>query len=50
MANEISDATKSEVESATPDDEDIVPAVANDPGNTDGDLNAAGSEPAGRGE
>ena len=50
MASDFSDATKTEVETATPDDEDIVADLPNDPGNTDGDLNAAGSEPAGRGE
>jgi hypothetical protein len=49
----VSDAqrnTQAEVEGATPDDEDITSDVPSDPGSGGGDLNAAGSEPAGRGE
>jgi len=43
--------TKAEVENATPDDEDITSDVGNDPGSSaGGDLNEAGSEPAGRGQ
>ncbi|HVF13834.1 MAG TPA: hypothetical protein VM942_04495 [Acidimicrobiales bacterium] len=49
--SDFSNETKDEIESATPDDADIVPDVPNDPGSdAGGDLNAAGSEPAGRGE
>jgi hypothetical protein len=50
----VSDArenVKNEVEGATPDDDDITSDVPSDPGAGGGDdLNAAGSEPAGRGE
>jgi hypothetical protein len=46
----VSEQTRDEVESATPDDDDIVADVPNNPGSEGGDLNAAGSEPAGRGE
>jgi hypothetical protein len=48
--SDMTSGIKDEVESATPDDDDIVADVANDPGTEDGDLNAAGSEPEGRGE
>jgi hypothetical protein len=48
--SDMTEGIRDEVEGATPDDEDIVPDVPNDPGTEGGDLNAAGSEPAGRGE
>jgi len=42
---------RDEVERATPDDDDIAADLPSNPGTEGGgDLNAAGSEPAGRGE
>ncbi|MEA2687001.1 MAG: hypothetical protein QOE93_2196 [Actinomycetota bacterium] len=46
----MSEQVRAEVEGATPDDDDIVADVPNNPGSDGGDLNEAGSEPAGRGE
>ena len=49
--SDMRDGIRDEVESATPDDDDITSDVANNPGADGGDdLNKAGSEPAGRGE
>jgi hypothetical protein len=49
--SDMTQGIKDEVEGATPDDDDITTDVGNNPGTTDGgDLNKAGSEPAGRGE
>jgi hypothetical protein len=48
--SDMREGTKAEVENATPDDDDITSDVPNDPGAGGGDLNQAGSEPAGRGE
>jgi len=46
MAPDIDDAASAAREEAA----DAVPDVPNDPGTEGGDLNEAGSEPAGRGE
>ena len=48
--SDMREGIKDEVEGATPDDDDITSDVDNNPGADGGDLNQAGSEPAGRGE